>query len=433
MMLPGDWEDRSGCEEQFWGTLAMNALTRFGLNGATGEYLPVPSGQYLADLATHQPPGRTHFADVQARLSATTGDHLGVVDAVGDASDLAQAGWGVIFAADVSSEARASLADLLQLRREMATRNKPSFHREYEFYPGETKQSFFRDRGIAVTAGADPEQMPYYLLLVGDPESIPYSFQYQLDVQYAVGRICFDTPAEYAAYARGVLDAQPRSDRQRRVAFFAPAHADDVPTNLSSRYLALPLAELIGARTGASEHDTRWQVDALGPDGSTKERLLQVLSGELAAGLLFTAGHGLAFPSGHPLQRDHQGGLVSQEWPGPAWHTELPRDFYVSASDISDDMRPTGLVAFHFACYSAGTPLLDDYPQLTRDGALSVSAIGTRRAQPIAPSPFVARLPQRLLGHPRGGARRYGAIQPAVCRTCSRVERHDSSSGAGRP
>jgi DNA/RNA endonuclease G (NUC1) len=52
------------------------------------------------------------------------------------------------------------------------------------------------------------------------------------------------------------------------------------------------------------------------------------------------------------------------------------------------------MIAFHFACYGGGTPRLDDFPHLRQ---LS------ERAR-IAPRAFVAQLPQRLLGHPNGGA-----------------------------
>jgi hypothetical protein len=51
------------------------------------------------------------------------------------------------------------------------------------------------------------------------------------------------------------------------------------------------------------------------------------------------------------------------------------------------------LIAFHFACYSLGTPQFDDFNHQA-----------DARPKPIAPRSFVARLPQRLLGHPKGGA-----------------------------
>ena len=66
----------------------------------------------------------------------------------------------------------------------------------------------------------------------------------------------------------------------------------------------------------------------------------------------------------------------------------------ISADDIGSDARLLGLIAFHFACFGAGTPALDDFAHLqnatTRDT--------------IAPHPFVARLPQRLLSNAKGGA-----------------------------
>jgi hypothetical protein len=61
---------------------------------------------------------------------------------------------------------------------------------------------------------------------------------------------------------------------------------------------------------------------------------------------------------------------------------------------VADSARLTGMISFHFACYGAGTPRLDEFSHLT-------GAAG--RAQ-IAPADFLACLPQRLAGHPKGGA-----------------------------
>jgi len=231
--------------------------------------------------------------------------------------------------------------------------------------------------------------MPYYLLLVGNPQEIPYQFQYQLDVQYAVGRIHFDTPQEYAGYAAGVVAAEKGEvKRARRATFFAPANPDDRATNLSADLLAGPLS----AQLAAAYPD--WQVDLIARDQAAKARLTALLGGEETPALLFTASHGMAYPLGHSLQLPHQGALVCQDWSGPLqWTQAIPHEHYFAGEDIAPDASPAGLIAFFFACYGAGTPLHDEFSQRA-----------FRQRSQIAPHPFVAQLPAKLLSHPRGGA-----------------------------
>ena len=227
--------------------------------------------------------------------------------------------------------------------------------------------------------------MPYYLLIVGDPETIPYSFQYQLDIQYAVGRLHFNSLDEYASYARSVVAAESTGPtRARRVGVFAPKHAGDRPIELSMRELVEPLVERLTVRNPS------WDVEAVLGETATKLRLRRLLGGRETPALLFIASHGMGFSSGHDSQLRDQGAILCQDWPGPLkWQGAVPEEHYFSGSDVGLDARLRGLITFLFAEYSAGTPKWENF-------AFSGSA------RQLAPNAFTAYLPQRLLGHPRG-------------------------------
>jgi len=231
--------------------------------------------------------------------------------------------------------------------------------------------------------------VPYYLLLVGDGRDIPFSLQYQLDVQYAVGRLSLDTPDEYRSYAAGVVAAETTGVRRaRQLGFFGPQNPGDRATELSRRELVEPLMQRLTV-----DHSD-WDVRTAVGDDATKPCLLDLLAGDDAPMLLFTAGHGVGWPSGHPEQPRRQGALVCQEWPGPTSEAGFSDDAYVWAGDVPDDATVHGLIAFHFACFGAGTPEWDDLP--AREGDPNPAR--------LAPHPMVSALPRRLLGHPRGGA-----------------------------
>lgn len=361
-----------------------------GLNGAGGGYLLPPlSPAVVAALARGERLDAEERRELAARYAATTGGLLGVVDA--DPTDLGQAGWGVVFAEDADPAVREALAPLLEHRRRQATAERECRYRDYPgadgYRAGESVTEFLVRHRVTPGQPANPDRMPYYLLLVGNPEAIPFRFQYLLDVVYAVGRLHFDTPEEYERYATSVVAAERAAGRPRAV-FFGVRNPDDQATQLSADHLVAPLAADADGRLAPASVQT-----VLG-EQATKARLGPLLGGADTPTLLFVAAHGMGFPNGHPRQLPHQGALLCQDWPGPIhWRGAIPEAFYFAADDLPGEARVSGLIVFLFACFGAGTPRTDDF---------AWQALG--RPAAIAPHAFVGRLPRRLLGHPRGGA-----------------------------
>lgn len=365
-----------------------------GVNASRGEYLlpPMPVKDVSA-LAQGETFDAARLAELRWRHQQATESHYGVKAGI-DLRNLAETGWGVIFAHDADPSIREALSPLLEHRRAQVTAKYEHYYKEYvsvdAYRPNESKDKFLARHG-AGPGPVDPDNVPYYLLIVGDPTSIPYSFQYQLDVQYAVGRIDFGNDLDaYARYAHSVVEAESGTVRlPRKAAFFGVYNPDDKATELSKTYLVEPLANW------TKETLKGWNVDTMLGDAATKPRLSELLGGKDTPAFLFTASHGVGFDVGDPRQLPHQGALLCQEWGGPqTWTDPITHDHYFAGEDVRDDARLLGLLTFHFACYGAGTPLLNDFAHSNRN----------RERTPIAPHSFVAALPKRLLGHPNGGA-----------------------------
>lgn len=365
-----------------------------GINGSTGDYLlPPMTAEQVSRIAQGEAFDPDQLQDIELKKRQVEEPNFAPIEGV-DPKDLAQTGWGVIFpAGDASMEIREALKELLDHRKKQATQKHEHYYKEYigpkGYRPGESKKNFLARQGVG-PGPADPDKMPYYLLIVGDPVTIPYRFQSQLSVQYAVGRIHFDTLQEYAQYAHSVVEAETSNlSLSPSAAFFGVCNKGDAATNLSTEQLVQPLSEWV-----VTEHPN-WDVKTILKEEATKARLGQLLGGSETPSLLFTASHGMGFNNGEPRQFSHQGALLCQDWPGREWRKPIPEDFYFSGDDIGEQARLLGMIAFFFACYGAGCPQLDEFDGHSKSGS----------ARPeIAPRSFLARLPQKLLSHPKGGA-----------------------------
>jgi hypothetical protein len=364
-----------------------------GINGVTGKYLLEPM-----DLTAAATLAKTSNLDpfivdwLKSMWRTLSQPHLGLPFFV-EPSDISQAGWCIVYHNEEDEAVKTALQPLVDHRAQVVTDSNKL--KTLEYRTGEDWSAWLARHGIGA-GNIDPKKIPFYILLVGSPERIPYSFGHLLDVEYAVGRLHFDTAVEYKAYADSVIDYETSAavPNSRETVFFAPRHAFDAATQLSADFLVKPLID--GDPVSGFQPITSYenfQLRRLWGADATKEALAKVLSPTLNTkppAFLFTAGHGMGWPLDHPNQLAGQGALLCQDWPG---FGAIGPQHYFAASDIGNDANVKGMISFHFACYGAGTPDRDRF--IHKPG---------QEPPLVASKPFISALPKRLLTHPNGGA-----------------------------
>jgi len=369
-----------------------------GVDGSTGNYLvpPIPVSDIAAFIT--KPAVRGSIVNspeaeaLKSLATAMTQAHLGLPwDS--DPTRISSVGWALVFHENEDPAVKAALLPLQKHRQTQA----PGRVKELTFRVGHDWRSWLADHHVAAGT-VDPDLVPYYLLIVGDPELIPFEFCHQLDLEYAVGRLHFDSVEDYARYAQGVIDYETSASvpNGKEVVFFGPRHDFDAATQLSADLLIDPLADGKPAANGqpaapSPAQKAGFRTRKMSGAAATKAALKAVLAadGGSTPAVLFTASHGLGWPRGDERQRAATGALLCQDWPGLG---EVSPEQYLAASDI-DDARPAGMITIHFACFGAGTPAEDRFFH-----------VPGQEPPRIAEKAFIALLPQRLLAHPSGGA-----------------------------
>jgi hypothetical protein len=182
---------------------------------------------------------------------------------------------------------------------------------------------------------------PFYILILGSPQRIPFGFQMTLHAGGAVGRVHYDTPEEYRAYFRKLLG---RKRGIRGLDIFAPCH--DEATELATARFAHPLADwacrkglacrsIIDAR-GARKRATRAGFEAMGRTGES---------------ILFATGHGLFEP--RPAQVELTGALCCPREDEAI--LDPARDLISPDLIGSAPCFPGSIIVMH-SCYGFGMP-----------------------------------------------------------------------------
>lgn len=334
--------------------MAIDGIHPLGVNGDTGEACFLTGAKLLELVRQWRGAGRR----LRDRIPP---------------GDLAQAGWGVVFPSDGDPNIRAALAPLLRHRQEQAG----ELFQELSYRKGEGV-AVFRSRLRTGFGPVDPNKIPYYLLLVGDPSEIPHGFQAGLDIPHAVGRLVLPSVEAYSRYAEAVRDAERAAGAHAaKLAIFGPTHEGDKATKLCEERMTTPLSEVFARRSGGQLER------AVIGHTATQNAFLELLESP-AASLVLAAGHGVYYDVGHHLQRRLQGSLVCADWPRKGAPIEM--DHILESSVIPSTMSLAGRIFFFFGCYTAGTPQLNSFDPGPR---------AQRRL--LTETPFSANLPQVLL------------------------------------
>ncbi len=367
-----------------------------GINALSGQYLVGPLDvDEIASFALGEVPKKKINNWFKMLVKKITNKTFGLPTFM-DPNDLKQTGWGIIFHTEEKPEVKTAFDPLVELRHQQV--DDPNKVKILDYKTGEEYLDWIA-RNHGEPGIINPKAIPYYLLLIGSPESIPFEFGFHLDGEYAVGRLHFDHVEEYKQYVASLINYESADTPmpEKEAVFFATRHKFDPPTTLSADELAAPLIGLplppgVAAQAGYKSRHYLGNPPPGQGEPATKKNLAAIFcppEDQKPPSFLFTASHGIGWPKAGDGQKENQGALLCQDWPG---FGTINSSHYFAAADLPEKSRLTGMITFHFACFSAGTPKYERFVQVPGQAPTQLSN-----------EAFIAALPKELLSHSNGG------------------------------
>jgi hypothetical protein len=306
--------------------------------------------------------------------------------------------WGLVAPEGPAGERLLALVEPLRRRRQEQQGGAPV--RVYRVPRGMDPALASHWKQVTLWGGAQRvEDVPRYLLVLGDLDEVPLEVQQVLAADAFVGRLAFAPQEEagYAAYVEKVLrwEDAPAPATPGRTLFYTAWRDNDATVQTGYQELVVPNLEACRERQLVGSFPAGDILD-LGREGGDVERLL-ALAAEPVPSLLFSLSHGLGRPSNGwspPEQRLALQGAL-----------QLPGGQTLTGADIASRPFLPGGLWFCFACHGAGTPARSHYEHWLRQlPATDPNAVaGLDATMPRdGEKPFIAALPKAALANPQG-------------------------------
>ena len=328
-----------------------------------------------------------------------------------DPGSLPEQRWGLIVPAGDEGKRLQDLITPLSRRRQQEQGDQPI--RVFEAPARATAAEALAWRKTVFDDGtATRETLPRYQLVLGNLDQVALSIQQALAIDGFVGRLAFDNPDHYRAYAEKVLSYEDGTApiAASRAAFFA-SHDGSPAVSHGYENLVNPALRTMQSKQLNQTLQARELIELGDGDARTPLRdLLLEYAARPDPALLFTMSHGAGRPkrdgwASPQDQRQRQGAMQLREG-------------LLLGRDLATRPFMPGGVWFMFACYGAGVPEKSAYfawlDKLEKLGQFDKSASSVLRGLvETGGRPFISALPQAVLQNPQGPLAFFGHVDLA--------------------